>query len=254
MAECIKQIRLTGQRGGTCWFHSVFNGFLLTGRGRRLLNTAFRLYTVRNFKPKYNYLTSCPRRNHLDLNAFWRYIMYRLGKIPLYPGEVKAIRNLRNKPSVNTGSSEDLIKICQKVFGSVQFPNNRQNMENNKNKVGPSPVFIDYTFEPEYITLYPNGHPEFILNHIYVSISDDKNNNKNQAVGHAITAFACITRKKVGSKFVQKTVRYIYDSNHLRPRQLDWLNKDKLINYAKKHVGIEEPFITYYLVYIKKEI
>lgn len=277
LPECLEKIRLSRQQGGTCWFHSVVNGFLFTPRGRRLLNTAFIAYTSKggNFRPRYNYLSSCPRRNQIELSSFWRYVMYRLGKIPLFPGEIKSIRNLRRNIT-SGGSADDIVLMCQKVFGSIQFYRGRVNelvngIKNiNRTKIGPSPVYYDYTYEPRYITRHPEDDPSFILNHIYISIQDKVNNS----FGHAITGFTCTkcTRIKQRSngttkrvkvscanpkkmKIIQKSVRYIYDSNDLHPRKLDWMNHQSVLNYVKNNYPTaQHPSIAYHCVYIKQEI
>jgi hypothetical protein len=276
--QCFRNIQFAQQAGGTCWFHSIVNGFLVTPRGRRLLNKAYYLYitTNRNAQPKYNYLTSCPRRGTIDLNSFWTYILYRLGKFRLLPNEVnnsefQAIRNFRRNRRVNGGTEADVVRLCQVVFGSVKLPNNRQNMGINRptvvnrTRIGPrSPVYIDYAEDPEYITLHPNGLPDYILNHIYISI--DSGNMSGS--GHAITAFKCTTCSRTRSNGTrrrvscnnqrshkQKTVRYIYDSNSLLPVKLDWMNKNEILRYARlNYPEIRIPDITYIGVYIKKEI
>jgi hypothetical protein len=140
----------------------------------------------------------------------------------------------------------------------------------NRTKIGPSPVYYDYTYEPRYITRHPEDDPSFILNHIYISIQDKVNNS----FGHAITAFTCTkcTRIKERSngttkrvkvscanpkkmKIIQKSVRYIYDSNDLHPRKLDWMNHQSVLNYVKNNYPTaQHPSIAYHCVYIKQEI
>jgi hypothetical protein len=201
--------------------------------------------------------------------------MYRLGKIPLFPSEVQTIRNLRIK-TTDGGSADNIVLMCQKVFGSIQVHKSRvkelTNAINNINetKIGPSPVYYDYTFEPMHITRNPDDDSSFILNHIYISIQD----KVNKDFGHAITAFKCTkcTRIKQRSngtnktvkvscanpnkmKIIQKSVRYIYDSNDLHPRKLDWMNHQAILNYVKKNYPTaQHPSIAYHCVYIKKDI
>ena len=60
------------QEGGTCWFHTALNGWILSTKGRQLL-----LIMLREFKKKYsltNSNTTCPRRGTLPLGYFWHYV------------------------------------------------------------------------------------------------------------------------------------------------------------------------------------
>ena len=266
--KCYKGVTFALQAGGTCWFHSAISGFLLTPRGRRLLNSAYNVYRKKNkgLFPKYSYLHACPRRGSINLDAFWTYILFRLGKINVPDNEInnmefQAIRNYRKLKRVNGGKDLDVIRICQLVFGNIRLPYNRQNMGNinnnlaNRTKINNnSPVYVDFTLEPQYVNnmFIPdqnNNSKDYILNHVYIDVVSSNNN----IPGHAITGFKCSVKNQNNNNY--ETVYYIYDSNTLKPKKLDWRNHERVLRYFRRNYeSIINPQVGYLGVYIKKKI
>lgn len=65
------------QKGGTCWFHTAVNGWLLSERGRELMKKMLSEYK-KTHKLSNNNTGSCPIRGKLPLGYFWHYIEFML--------------------------------------------------------------------------------------------------------------------------------------------------------------------------------
>jgi hypothetical protein len=66
------------QEGGTCWFHSILNGWLLSGAGRVILKKILLAYKNTAEYKRYADINACPRRGTLPLNFFWHYVDHML--------------------------------------------------------------------------------------------------------------------------------------------------------------------------------
>ena len=80
---CIK-LRTREQVGGTCWFHTALNGWILSSNGRKLLKR----YLAR-YKRTPNYAKTqqiakagaCPRPGTFPMVYFWAYVDTMLGQV-----------------------------------------------------------------------------------------------------------------------------------------------------------------------------
>ena len=246
------------QQGGTCWFHAIINGLVMSHRCRKYLLT---LIKDRGLSPSKNSSGSsgaCPR----TIEGFWKYIAYRLkgpGSISPRIRNVNAIkasglrrkvanpfgfiprfgntlsnykrRAVASRSSVTGGTISDLYNLYKKLFGGGTT-NNKKN-----------PVFIvrkgnDF---PTNLDDY-----KYILSHAYIQIT-----GKGGFWGHAIAGF--INRFGYYKAF---------DSNDSR-RTLDWpwkvsVHDKHMLDYFNEYYGLSGFFklvsIKKYAVYIRNDL
>lgn len=191
------------QEGGTCWFHSIINGWLLSYIGREVLK-ARTLFTEPN--PELD--NFCPVRSKLP-SYFWKYIKFELTapkdhiwanvRLQLKYHERNLIHatGLRKIPDTpNGGWVRDVL-----TFMDFIVPGNW-----SKNP-GKDVCIMYYGASRKEIHAPPPGYR---VSHAYIELSSSNPNIKS---GHAITGY------------VTKDGKYkIVDSNNVRPVSCDWFH------------------------------
>lgn len=89
-------VRTRIQQGGTCWFHAIINGLLMSWKSRRMLESRIPLVNTNVGGRSLFSANSCPSRRASG-QMFWRYIDHRLsGKGKVSPRYVNknVIKNL----------------------------------------------------------------------------------------------------------------------------------------------------------------
>ena len=199
------------QQGGTCWFHAIINGLVMSHRCRKYLRTMIKDRGLSPSKNSFGSSGACPR----TIEGFWKYIAYRLkgpGSISPRIRNVNAIkaaglrrnvanpfgfiprfgntlsnykrRALASRSSVTGGTISDLYNLYKKLFGG-----------NKKN-----PVFIVRKGND-----FPTNLDNYTLSHAYIQL-----NGKGGFWGHAIAGF------------INRFGYYkVFDSNNSR-RTIDW--------------------------------
>lgn len=146
------------QQGGTCWFHAILNGLIMSAVSREYLRTCIK---NRGLSPSKSVLKTgaCPR----TIDGFWEYIAYRLkgpksisprirnvnvikasglrrnkfanplGFIPRKGDTMSTYkrRALASRTSVTGGNVYDLYNLYKKLFGSdFTYRNGNSNKKN----------------------------------------------------------------------------------------------------------------------------
>ena len=240
------------QQGGTCWFHAIINGLVMSHRCRRYLRTMIK---DRGLSPSKNSLGgACPR----TIEGFWKYIAYRLkgpgaisprirnvnaikaaglrrnvanpfGFIPRFGNTLSNYkrRALASRSSVTGGTISDLYNLYKKLFG-----------DDKKN-----PVFIirkgnDF---PTNLDDY-----KYILSHAYIQIT-----GKGGFWGHAIAGF--INRfgnyKAFDSNNSRHAIDWTWKNSEYDKYTLDWFNEYYGLSGFFKFVSIKK-----YAVYIRRDL
>lgn len=138
-----ENIKSRQQQGGTCWFHGIINGLLMSQRPRQLLQ---RMVAGMNLGPDNANNTACPART-ASAAWFWKYIRHRLSgggnvssvfrnknviksvglrRVTMRPsGFIPRVQNtlsswrgriMASRSGVTGGTAEDLINLYQKLF------------------------------------------------------------------------------------------------------------------------------------------
>lgn len=139
--------KIKKQIGGTCWFNSILNGWLLSGQGRQIIQHMLNYYKTTPEYKKYNMIQACPMRGKLPLFYFWHYVDNMLknknNRINLAFRNSKLIKNLgmRNESSLKGKinlvkelyslgiSNTDIFEILRKQPAATSVSN--INMSNN---------------------------------------------------------------------------------------------------------------------------
>ena len=150
----------TRQKGETCWFHSILNGFYMSRSARILLMKKAKQFKSDKEVP----LKSCPR---VGSAMFWEYV-YRHGQGANF-NQNKVIKNsgLRSKNNkTNYGTGLDLGRFLDLTFpGEYAWINSRirstgefihsKPVKMNKNPVLEPPQIIACSFPYANLTLAP---------------------------------------------------------------------------------------------------
>jgi hypothetical protein len=150
----------TRQKGETCWFHSILNGFYMSRGARVLLMKKAKQFKINKEVP----LKSCPR---VGSAMFWEYV-YRHGRGAHFD-QNKVIKNsgLRSKTNkTNFGTGLDLGRFLDLTFPSeYAWINSRirstgefvhsKPVKMNKSPVKEPPQIIACSFPYANITLAP---------------------------------------------------------------------------------------------------
>lgn len=161
----VEPIRHRRQEGGTCWFHSIVNGLLLSHRPRSILKIMSERVPT---EPGYNFRL-CPMRNAPNI-LFWKYIKHRLEG---YGGVNSAYKNINVIKSVIRRSVRQIAKTQGVVTASQMYFHRteggiKQDVYNFYKKMFPKNLFIlrDYKNGPIPHTA-PGG---YTLTHADISI------------------------------------------------------------------------------------
>jgi hypothetical protein len=225
------------QKAGTCWFHAILNGWLLSPIGRKILLSRVK-YTT---QPNAELDNVCPLRKKIP-NFFWNYIRFELHaprdhiwanmKLQNKYHEANLIKSigLRNQTleNVSGGNIDD-------VFHFMNFiaPNNWSHRQTSIHDIR----VIHFTWLDK--PFIPDG---FEISHAYIGLF----NSNRKLIPHAITGY------------VTSSGEYkIADSNSVRPFSCDWFtNTESLYKYARRRKlsSATEPgfYVDRLVIYIKK--
>ena len=218
------------QIGGTCWFHSVINGFLLSNMGRALMRKRLHEYKMKygNSLASYNNST-CPKYGELEKGRLMYYIdhFFQHRKPFFSSGNRKrhnaVINNLRRRKSVRGGTSKDVARIIRAVFGrgTVNYMQDNIYGRRNVSANNMNAEFFLWNMKYEYeIKIPPVTFPGPV---IFATITAQVGR-----VDHVVTGVTC------------GNTRYIYDSNDEKLHKVDWVGENRVKNirdYFEKNYG-----------------
>lgn len=122
-----REIKGHKQKGGTCWFHAIINGLLMSPLARKVILDRLRFINhgerFTDIKGKSIFDNpACPSVKHAKISIFWDYIRNRLrgGRVPITDIKNKNIifsTGLRkNNSSIKGGSFTDMYTLYGKLF------------------------------------------------------------------------------------------------------------------------------------------
>lgn len=194
-------IRFRRQEGGTCWFHSIVNGLLLSSSPRSILRRMAQNVTA---DQRRNY-TFCPMRNAPKL-LFWQYIKHRLEG---YGGINSAYKNVNVIKS--SGVRSPFIRLRKAPKNNYEG-GTQNDVYNFYKKMFPRGLFILKKYELENIPhSLPGGYK---LTHGDVSVWYAPTNGGTIAEGHAVAGYLTSAGKYK-----------LYDSGRDRVIDYDWTEK-----------------------------
>jgi hypothetical protein len=221
------------QKGGTCWFHAILNGWLLSGTGRNVLKARTRFT-----EPNSELDNICPVRSKTP-TYFWNYIKFELSapKDHIWANvrlqdkyhETNLIRSLKlRNGNVSGGTYKDI-----EPFMSFIAPGNWSK------RPGLDICIITYGRGIKELKA-PLGYQP---SHAYIALTSS--NPATMGYGHAITGY------------IRNGEYKIADSNSTRPFPCDWFHDVRdLERYAhrkKYEVAMNNGFyVTRTVVYIKE--
>ena len=222
------------QKGGTCWFHTLLNGWLLSDIGRQVLTNR-----VRFTNPNPELDNICPVRSKIP-SYFWNYIKFELSAPK---DHIWANVRLQNKYH-----ESNLIRSLNLRKGGNVSGGTYRDIEPFMNFIAPG----NWSKKPRLdicILHYGRGFKEirppigYRPSHAYIALTSS--NPETMGHGHAITGY------------VRNGEYKIADSNNTRPFQCDWFHDVReLAKYAhrkKYDVAMKEGFyVTRTVVYIKE--
>jgi hypothetical protein len=249
------------QQGGTCWFHAIINGLIMSAVSRKYLLRSIRERGISALNSG-----ACPR----TIDGFWRYIAYRLkGPRSISPrirnvnaikaaglrrnkfanpiGFIPRIRNTistykrrayASRTSVTGGTVSDLYNLYKKLFGSDFAYGN-----GNANKKNPAFMLV----KGDSFPLFKKNKDEYIykLSHAYISLK-----GAGGLWGHVIAGF-------INSRGNFK----LYDSNYAK-EAIDWdwnnSNNKEMLDEFNRFYGLPKLFnlrkVVKYAVYIRYDL
>ncbi len=215
-------VRTRRQQGGTCWFHAIINGLLMSPKARSIL--ARRIPPINTKVGDVSIFSnhnSCPSKSASG-ELFWSYIAHRIGKIGVVNVHYKnknVIRNiglratktkflamiprltntkrtymkrlLSSRSSVMGGIVTDMYHVYDKLF-----PGDWSKIGENK------PTTFVVKKGKEFDKHIKHAGADYDLSHCYITCH-------GVAHGHAITGY-------VSSDL------YIYDSSFDKRKKIDW--------------------------------
>lgn len=185
------------QIGGTCWFQSIMNGWLLSDKARLFLKIRLNAYKrYKNTKP----VNHCPSRRKFDPDLFFSYIDYYF----------KGNKNESQNKYKNVNLIANLSMAQKEYAKGMNGSNSSYASENVKNFM--RNVFgNNWSTKPGkdiYIIKNPKNTPGYTLSHAIISMSSRKS-----LFGHAVTGYMCNGKP------------IVYDSNANRYLDIDWRSK-----------------------------
>jgi hypothetical protein len=222
------------QYGGTCWFHTLLNGWLLSGNGRKIL-----ISRVQFTNPNPELDNICPVRSKIP-SYFWNYIKFELSAPK---DHIWANVRLQNKYH-----ESNLIRATGLRKGDNVSGGTYRDMEPFMNFIAPG----NWSKKPGLdicILHYGRGFkeihppPGYQPSHAYIALTSS--NPETMGRGHAITGY------------VRNGEYKIADSNSTRPIPCDWFHDvrdlEKYAHRKKYEVAMKEGFyVTRTIVYIKE--
>lgn len=120
-----REVKGHKQKGGTCWFHAIINGLLMSPLARKVLMNKLRYIShgerLTNIQGRSIFNnSSCPSIKHAKISLFWDYIRNRLrgGRVPITNINNRNIilsTGLRNN-TVRGGRFTDMYALYKKLF------------------------------------------------------------------------------------------------------------------------------------------
>lgn len=223
------------QQGGTCWFHAIVNGLIMSYRSRKYLKQSINSKGITNNNLG---VGGCPR----TIDGFWKYIAYRLKEPKTISPRIRNVNVIKasgarrrvanplgfiprrgntksnytrrialSRSSVTGGTISDLYNIYTKLFGK-DFSNNTRS----------TPIFVIRKGNDFQKVILNNKGVEYALSHSYIAL-----NGRGGLFGHAIAGY--ISRNNAYRIFDSGwNVAHSFDwsvsdgDKHL----LDWYNKE----------------------------
>lgn len=232
------------QTGGTCWFYSVINGFMLSENGVKILYAKLKEYYESLNQTGKNYFNQdmnapCPaniaRTNPL---YFWKFIdqflCFRSGPRSVLlrsqkSGQILSGLNLANRKSINEYGAvphEQIDKILNHLGfrGEYEHVSRATKRFNAPRNVKFIVVSKKSRTAPGMSQIPPSllADPNYSIMYAVIMIEDYSNNNKP---GHAITGFIC-----------NKT-QYLFNSDDGKFMKCNWLDPTNLWYFVEKHIA-----------------
>ena len=201
--------RMSRQVGGTCWFHAIINGFLLSNIGRAVMRRQLYEYKKAHNISQKNW-ASCPAYGRLPKGLLMYYIDYFFShrKRPFRNNKV-VIGNVRVHRPIEGGYARDIVKVIRAIFGKGSiYHKKEQNKYYGRIDVDRSKIRAKFSVMSSSGPHIAPGKP---LQLMFINIT---------ALGgkyaHVITGFKC------------GNTNYIYDSNNSRIVKLDWTASNRV--------------------------
>ena len=241
------------QTTGTCWFHALMNGFLLSKYGRPYLEETIREYEEKNGKiENLKSINFCPMKYHehfshkgLYFSIIKKFLRFGIkNKYNTLQGFFPNQTNIENRGGRTQilVKYNELNKLYKMLFGNeylkdfliTEYSTYKFNMENRISAKINTAVFSDIPH------IRKEGDDNYVLSHAQIA-------GTSRDGGHAITGFVCDDNKY-----------YIY--NYGQTFLFDWTKKDSensLREYFFKNVfprtDVNDILILITAVWIKKE-
>jgi len=230
------------QQGGTCWFHAIISGLIMSKICRRYLLKVIR---ERGLSPTKSALKTgaCPR----TIDGFWKYIAYRLkgpksisprirnvnaikaaglrrnkianffGFIPRFGNTLSTYRRraLASRTSVTGGTVSDLYNLYKKLFGNdFMYQNKNKNNGNTK-----PPVFI-LRKGNDFPYFFNHKGDVYTLSHAYIVMM-----GVGGVWGHAVSGILNNNNYVVYDSAHNNTVRWWWRTSEDDKNALTFFNK-----------------------------
>jgi hypothetical protein len=226
-------IRMRAQQGGTCWFHAIINGLLMSPRPRRLLRRMVQHVPSVNFGSDV-----CPMKN-ARREWFLKYIKHRLDG----PGAVH--NTFRNMNVIRSAGLRGLGRpwSARYSFLSVKNALKRGNASGGESadlrwfyeKMFPKGIFIIKKFKGR--VNIPHSLGDYELTHAYIRFEI-----KKPSWAHAIT----------GYKTAQGAFGAFDSSSNTKIPEYDWTRASTTTGYEERF-GIKADSVTVHAVYMMPE-
>ena len=207
-----REVKRQKQKGGTCWFHGIINGLLMSPIARKVLVDRLRFVShgerLTNIQGRSIFGNSCPAKTARSA-IFWDYIRERLrgGRVPMNVQNRNIIisSGLRNN-SVKGGRFSDMYRLYDKLFpgdSKISF-------------IGPkTPTFV-FKHGKTFDRVVIHRGATYVLSHAYITLLGPSS-------GHIVSGF-----------IDKKGIPIIYNSARNSFHFVDWdLPFDKFGKYNK---------------------
>ena len=211
-------IRYRMQQGGTCWFHSIINGLLMSERPRGILKRMSENVPDDNRRRNFNL---CPMRSAPAL-LFWRYIKHRLEG---FGGVNSAFKNVNVIKSSGVRGFDHRVRtfltkgLRAAMARDIYEGGTKRDMFNFYRKMFPRGLFIIKKYDGE--TPIPHKLPGYTLTHADIAAWIEPAAHSPNAViyGHAIAGYFTPTGKyKMYDSGTGKVINYDWT----RPTKTYW--------------------------------
>ena len=247
MNEYENNVATRPQEGGTCWFHAIINGLLMSWRTRKMLKEKIKELGINNS----NILPAgiCPSKKY---NKFWQYIAHRLsgpGKVNRKYKNYNVIKNikarrrtinpigmiprfgntkteymkrfLKSRSGVTGGTFTDLLNIYEKMFGNdFSYKNYGKKKSSLLVKNGPN-------LTPSVI----HDGEEYAISHSYIAISA-----MNGLIGHAVCGYVSrVGTYRIFDSAIDTSFEFDWTTNEFDKVLLEWISSRIPFKMTKVH-------------------